>query len=155
MERIASFSVDHNVLTPGLYLSRRDREITTLDLRFKKPNTGDLLTNSELHSVEHVIATMLRNDELQDGVIYFGPFGCQTGFYFLYDSRIISDEQAVELLKKVFRAAAVYDGPMPGGSAKECGNFANLDTEASRRMCAFYADVIANWTVSDLAYPKA
>ena len=155
MERIASFSVDHNVLTPGLYLSRRDREITTLDLRFKKPNTGDLLTNAELHSVEHVIATMLRNDELQDGVIYFGPFGCQTGFYFLYDSRIISDEQAVELLKKVFRAAAVYDGPMPGGSAKECGNFANLDGEASRRMCAFYAGVIADWTVDDLAYPEA
>ena len=155
MERIASFSVDHNLLTPGLYLSRRDREITTLDLRFKKPNAGDLLTNSELHSAEHVIATMLRNSELKDGVIYFGPFGCQTGFYFLYDTRIISDAQAVELLKKVFRDAAVYDGPMPGGSAKECGNFANLDMAESRRICAFYADVIKDWTVNDWFYPEA
>ena len=155
MERIASFSVDHNLLVPGLYLSRRDREITTLDLRFKKPNTGDLLTNSELHSVEHVIATMLRNHELKDGVIYFGPFGCQTGFYFLYDSRIISDEQANEMLKAVFRAAAVYDGPMPGGSAVECGNFANLDVDASRRVCAYYAELIKNWTVSDWSYPEA
>ena len=155
MERIASFSVDHSLLVPGLYLSRRDREITTLDLRFKKPNTGNLLTNSEIHSAEHVVATMLRNHELKDGVIYFGPFGCQTGFYFLYDTRIISDEQAVEMLKKVFRAAAVYDGPMPGGSATECGNFANLDTEASRRICTFYAEIIKDWTVNDWFYPEA
>lgn len=155
MERIASFSVDHTKLVPGLYLSRRDREITSLDLRFKKPNTGDLLNNSEIHSAEHVVATMLRNHELKDGVIYFGPFGCQTGFYFLYDTRIISDEQAIEMLKKVFSAAAVYDGPMPGGSVSECGNCANLDMEASRRICKFYADVIADWTVDKWFYPEA
>lgn len=155
MERIASFSVDHSLLVPGLYLSRRDREITSLDLRFKKPNTGDLLTNSEMHSAEHVVATMLRNDALKDGVIYFGPFGCQTGFFFLYDTRIISDEQAIDLLKKVFSTAAVYDGPMPGGSVTECGNFANLDMEASRRICAYYADLIKDWTVNDWFYPEA
>lgn len=85
MERIASFTVDHNVLVPGLYLSRRDGNVVTFDLRFKKPNTGDLLTNAEMHSVEHVIATLLRNSPRKDAVVYFGPMGCQTGFYFLFD----------------------------------------------------------------------
>ena len=75
MERIASFQVDHNKLEPGLYLSRRDGEVTTLDLRFKKPNTGDLLSNGEMHSVEHVIATLLRSGRAKDAVIYFGPMG--------------------------------------------------------------------------------
>ena len=79
MERIASFTVDHTVLVPGLYLSRRDGTTVTFDLRFKKPNTGDLLSNAELHSVEHVIATLLRNSPQKDAVIYFGPMGCQTG----------------------------------------------------------------------------
>ena len=83
MEKIASFTVNHNVLAPGLYLSRRDGEVSTFDLRFKKPNTGDLLTNAQLHSVEHMIATLLRNSPERDAVIYFGPMGCQTGFYFL------------------------------------------------------------------------
>ena len=85
MERIASFTVDHTVLVPGLYLSRRDGNVVTFDLRFKRPNTGQLLSNSQMHSVEHLIATLLRNSESRDAVIYFGPMGCQTGFYFLYD----------------------------------------------------------------------
>ena len=79
MERIASFTVDHNKLVPGLYYSRRDGDVVTFDLRFKKPNTGDLLSNSEMHSVEHLIATLLRNSEDKEAVIYFGPMGCQTG----------------------------------------------------------------------------
>ena len=77
MERIASFTVDHTVLVPGLYLSRRDGNVVTLDLRFKRPNTGELLSNSQMHSVEHLIATLLRNSESRDAVIYFGPMGCQ------------------------------------------------------------------------------
>ena len=89
MERIASFTVDHTVLVPGLYLSRRDGNVVTLDLRFKRPNTGELLSNSQMHSVEHLIATLLRNSESRDAVIYFGPMGCQTGFYFLYDLSLI------------------------------------------------------------------
>ena len=92
MERIASFTVDHTTLLPGLYLSRQDGDIVTFDLRFKKPNTGDLLTNSEMHSAEHLIATLLRNSAEKDAVIYFGPMGCQTGFYFLFDNRLLSCE---------------------------------------------------------------
>ena len=153
MERIASFTIDHDVLVPGLYLSRRDGHVTTFDLRFKKPNTGDLLTNAQMHSVEHIIATMLRNSEKKDAVIYFGPMGCQTGFYFLFDGAQLTDGEAVELLKSVFAAAAVYDGAMPGYSAKECGNYINLDTALARSCCAFYAEVIRDWTVEKLVYP--
>ena len=91
MKDIASFQVDHTILTPGLYFSRADGPVHTFDLRLKKPNTGDRLTNTQLHSVEHLIATLLRNSEQRDSVVYFGPMGCQTGFYFLFDSRTLPD----------------------------------------------------------------
>lgn len=152
MEKIASFTVDHTVLQPGLYLSRRDGNVATFDLRFKKPNTGDLLSNAEMHSVEHVIATLLRNSEKKDSVIYFGPMGCQTGFYFLFDENTLSCESAVALLKDVFSKAADFDGPMPGMSEIECGNYRNLDISLAKSCCAFYAGVIADWTEEKLAY---
>ena len=155
MERIASFTVNHDVLVPGIYLSRRDGQVTTFDLRFKKPNTGDLLSNAQMHSVEHIIATMLRNSAQKDAVIYFGPMGCQTGFYFLFDGAQITDSQAVELLKKVFADAAVYDGPMPGKSARECGNYINLEVSLARECCEFFSDVIRDWTEEKLVYPQA
>lgn len=152
MERIASFQVDHNKLEPGLYLSRRDGNVTTFDLRFKKPNTGDLLTNAEMHSVEHIIATLLRNSASRDAVIYFGPMGCQTGFYFLFDGDKLSDEQAIALLREVFAAGAAYHGPMPGKSPVECGNYINLDVELAKAQCARYSSIIQDWTAADLAY---
>ena len=152
MERIASFTVDHTVLVPGLYLSRRDGTTVTFDLRFKKPNTGDLLSNAELHSVEHIIATLLRNSPQKDAVIYFGPMGCQTGFYFLFDGEKLSN--AIRLLQRVFTAAAKFDGAMPGASERECGNYRNLDVELARRCCAYYADVIADWSEEKLVYPE-
>lgn len=152
MEKIASFQVDHTKLLPGMYLSRRDGEVTTFDLRFKKPNTGDLLTNAEMHSVEHVIATLLRNSHAKDAVIYFGPMGCQTGFYFLFDSRKLTDTEAVDLVKEIFAAGAAWEGPMPGKSADECGNYINLDTALARAQCAYYSDVIRDWTAEKLSY---
>lgn len=152
MERIASFQVDHNKLEPGLYLSRRDGNVTTFDLRFKKPNTGDLLTNAEMHSVEHIIATLLRNSASRDAVIYFGPMGCQTGFYFLFDGDKLSDEQAIALLREVFAVGAAYHGPMPGKSPVECGNYINLDVDLAKAQCARYSSIIQDWTAADLAY---
>ena len=152
MERIASFQVDHNKLVPGMYLSRRDGQVTTLDLRFKKPNTGDLLTNAEMHSVEHIIATLLRNSRAMEAVIYFGPMGCQTGFYLLYDSSLLSSADAVELVKETFAQGADYDGEMPGKSAVECGNYINLDVSLAKAQCAYYRDIIRDWTVEKLAY---
>lgn len=152
MERIASFTVDHNKLQPGLYLSRRDGDVVTFDLRFKKPNTGDLLTNAEMHSAEHLIATLLRNSREKDAVVYFGPMGCQTGFYFLFDGSRLSLEGAVDLLKEVFAAAGEFQGEMPGKSARECGNYINLDLATGRAVCKFYAELIADWTVERLSY---
>lgn len=105
MERIASFTVNHDVLTPGLYLSRRDGDVVTFDLRFKKPNTGDLLSNSEMHSVEHVIATLLRNSASKDAVVYFGPMGCQTGFYFLFDGGKLTTRRLSPCCRRFSRQA--------------------------------------------------
>ena len=152
MERIASFTVDHNKLVPGLYYSRRDGSVVTFDLRFKKPNTGDLLSNAEMHSVEHLIATLLRNSVAKDAVVYFGPMGCQTGFYFLFDSALLPVADAISLLQQVFSAAAKFEGEMPGASAVECGNYINLDVELGKAACGFYADLIRDWTEEKLAY---
>ena len=152
MERIASFTVDHTVLEPGLYLSRRDGNVVTFDLRFKKPNTGDLLSNSQMHSVEHLIATLLRNTPQKEAVLYFGPMGCQTGFYFLFDSRRLTDAQAVALLRSVFAQAADFQGGMPGKSPEECGNYVNLDVDLGKAACGWYAGLIRDWTADQLAY---
>ena len=152
MEKIASFTVDHTVLLPGMYLSRRDGNVATFDLRFKKPNTGDLLSNAEMHSAEHLIATLLRNSEEKDSVVYFGPMGCQTGFYFLFNNETLSCEGAIDLLKEVFNTAAAFVGEMPGKSAVECGNYINLDVELGKAVCKYYAGVIADWTVEKLSY---
>lgn len=152
LERIASFNVDHTKLLPGLYLSRRDGDTVTFDLRFKRPNTGDLLSNSEMHSAEHLIATLLRNSREKDAVIYFGPMGCQTGFYFVFDGRKLSLSGAIALLKEVFAAAGAFSGEMPGKSAVECGNYRNLDVETGRAVCKWYAGLIADWREEDLRY---
>ena len=152
MERIASVTVDHNKLVPGLYYSRRDGSVVTFDPRFKKPNTGDLLSNAEMHSVEHLIATLLRNSEAKDAVVYFGPMGCQTGFYFLFDSALLPVADAISLLQQVFSAAAAFEGEMPGASAVECGNYINVDVELGKAACGFYADLIRDWTEEKLAY---
>ena len=138
MERIASFTVNHDVLTPGLYLSRRDGSVTTFDL----------------HSVEHIIATALRNSPQKDAVIYFGPMGCQTGFYFLFDSQRLTDAQAIDLQRQVFAQGAVWNAAMPGKSSRECGNYNNLDVALARECCAFYADIIDSWTAEKLVYPE-
>ncbi len=152
MERIASFTVDHTKLEPGMYLSRRDGNVVTYDLRFKKPNTGDLLSNEQLHSAEHLFATLLRNSSRKDAVIYFGPMGCQTGFYLLVDGAQLSDADTIGLLREVCRQGMDYEGEMPGKSAVECGNYRNLDIALAKELCGFYYDIIRDWTVEKLQY---
>ena len=101
MKRIASFDVDHRTITEGMYISRIDGDVVTYDLRMKKPNQGDLLSNSEMHSLEHMFATVVRNSALGDKVIYFGPMGCQTGFYLLM--RHDNHQENLALVKEVLR----------------------------------------------------
>ena len=152
MERIASFTVDHTTLLPGLYLSRQDGDIVTYDLRFCRPNTGDLLSNAELHSAEHLFATLLRNSEHKDAIVYFGPMGCQTGFYLLVDGAKLSHGATIALLQEICRQGAAYDGEMPGKSAQECGNYRNLEIDIAKAVCARYGEIIRDWTVERLQY---
>ena len=136
MERIASFTVDHDVLVPGLYLSRRDGSVTTYDLRFKKPNTGDLLSHAQMHSVEHIIATALRNSAEKDAVIYFGPMGCQTGFYLL--TRGVEPKVVRKAVMAALRATLAWQGEVFGASRRECGNYQNLRLDDAKAECAAY-----------------
>ena len=153
MERIASFTVDHDVLVPGLYLSRQDGDVVTLDLRFKKPNTGDLLTNAQMHSVEHIIATLLRNSPEKDAVIYFGPMGCRTGFYLLLTGDYTSKD-VVPLVLDCFRFIRDYRGEVPGASPKDCGNYLDMNLSMANYWGRKYAALLENIDDNRLVYPE-
>ncbi len=152
MRRIASFSVDHDFIVPGIYLSRVDGDVTTYDLRTRVPNTGDLMDNATMHSVEHMFATMIRNGELGENVIYFGPMGCQTGFYLLM--RNAEHEKVLREIERVLEAIIAYDGEIFGKSRRECGNYINLDLELAKAECRRYLKAVKGYPVSGLAYPK-
>ena len=140
MKKITSFTVDHDTITPGFYISRIDGDVTTFDLRTRTPNAGDYMDNLTMHSVEHVLATLLRNSEASDRVIYFGPMGCQTGFYLLM--RDTSPADAFALLCSCLADAIAYKGEMPGNKRKECGNYQNLDMSAAKIECKRYLDAL-------------
>lgn len=152
MERIASFSVDHRKIKPWVYISRVDGDVTTYDMRMRKPNTGDLVDNATLHSLEHLFATMVRNSKISKDVIYFGPMGCQTGFYLLI--RNADHGTVVQVIKEVLAGIAGYDGDMPGASEIECGNYRNLDVELARAEAKSYLEKIKDLTKDDLNYEE-
>ena len=134
--RIASFSINHDKLLPGLYVSRVDGDITTYDMRCRRPNTGDLLDNSTLHSLEHMFATYIRNGELRSQIVYFGPMGCQTGFYLLV--RNADNASVLAEVKKTCERILAHEGPVFGAARKECGNYRNLSLEAAKAEAARY-----------------
>lgn len=134
--RIQSFTVNHDKLLPGLYVSRIDGDITTYDMRCRRPNTGDLVDNATMHSLEHMFATFIRNGELGPQVIYFGPMGCQTGFYLLV--RDADNDAVLAQIKLALRRILAYEGPVFGASHRECGNYANLDLGLAKREALRY-----------------
>lgn len=134
--RIASFSIDHDKLLPGLYVSRVDGDITTYDMRCRRPNTGDLLDNSTLHSLEHMFATYIRNGELRSQIVYFGPMGCQTGFYLLV--RNADNATVLAEVKRTCERILAHEEPVFGAARKECGNYRNLSLEAAKTEAARY-----------------
>ena len=134
--RIASFSIDHDKLLPGLYVSRVDGDITTYDMRCRRPNTGDLLDNSTLHSLEHMFATYIRNGELRSQIVYFGPMGCQTGFYLLV--RNADNATVLAEVKRTCERILAHEGPVFGAARKECGNYRNLSLETAKTEAARY-----------------
>lgn len=152
MEKIASFTVDHRFLKEWIYISRIDGDITTYDLRMRKPNTGDLIDNATMHSLEHMFATVIRNSGIKDSVIYFGPMGCQTGFYLLI--RNADNKVVVSEIKKALGQIAEFDGEMPGASEIECGNYRNLDVALAKSEAKRYLDKILNVTGDNLSYEQ-
>ena len=150
MERIASFCVDHTKLTPGIYLSRIDGDIVTYDIRMKKPNCTLFLENAAMHTIEHLFATFARNSRWKDQVIYFGPMGCRTGFYFLL--RSVPHREAIRLIVDTISQIAQYEGSIPGTTEAECGNYLEHDLNAAKREAAQLLPVIQNWTEGMLQY---
>ena len=134
--QIVSFQVDHDIITPGVYVSRIDGDILTLDLRTRTPNGGEYMDHSTMHSVEHMFATYIRNSALQDKVIYFGPMGCQTGFYLCL--RGSTPQEAYPVIIQTLENIVNHEGGMYGATRKECGNYLNLSLEAAKKECAAY-----------------
>ena len=136
MKTIASFTVDHDKILPGMYISRIDGDITTFDLRTRRPNMGEYMDNRTMHTVEHMLATLLRNSEIGDRVIYFGPMGCQTGFYLL--TRDLAPETVKAALSTALEAVLAHEGEVFGATRQQCGNYKNLDLADAQRECAAY-----------------
>lgn len=152
MERIKSFQINHNILEPGFYISREDDNVITYDLRTRKPNAGSYMDNATMHSLEHMFATYARNSAVSDKVIYFGPMGCQTGFYFLVKD--LAPVEVFELTIEILEDIIAYEGPVFGASAIECGNYANLDLALAKEEAARYLDVLNEWENMQFSYPE-
>ena len=150
MEKIASFQVDHTVLLPGMYVSRVDGDVTTFDLRFVRPNVPPYLSMPAVHTIEHLFATFARNSQHKDNVIYFGPMGCRTGFYFL--TRDLSREEVLTLTQQALAFIAAYEGEIPGVSAVECGNWLEHDLDGARAYAAAMGEVLCDWTAEKMDY---
>lgn len=151
MNKIASFTVNHDTLEPGIYISRIDGDTVTYDLRMKKPNNGDYITPKSLHTIEHLLATYVRNSSISAYVIYAGPMGCRTGFYLiLRDS--ISKEGVLSLVTEAFEFIAEFSGEIPGSQRQECGNYLEHDLAASKKDAAEYVSVLHKITINDFNY---
>ncbi len=151
MDRIASFSVDHDILEKGMYVSRIDRNCITYDIRMKKPNQGDYLSTGGMHSIEHLFATYARNSRFSDSIIYVGPMGCRTGFYLVtYDD--MSGNDAINLVKEAMAFIRDFEGEMPGGKRRECGNYLDHDVVEAKRVAEDMLDVLKDYSDKDLNY---
>ena len=159
MQKITSFTIDHIKLIPGVYVSRKDpvgsEVITTFDLRMTSPNDEPVMNTAEMHAIEHLAATFLRNHkDFGPKIIYFGPMGCRTGFYLLlagdYESKDI-----IELLKEMYSFIAEYEGEIPGASAKDCGNYLDMNLPMAKYLAKKYLDeVLTGITAKRLVYPE-
>lgn len=153
MERIASFCVDHTKLDRGMYLSRQDgpdSAILTWDIRMKRPNQGSYLSPAGAHTIEHLFATWARNSRWKEHVVYVGPMGCLTGFYLVTAG--LDAAGALALAQGAFAWMAEYDGPIPGASAVECGNYLMMDPIAARAEAAAMLPVLQGLTADRLHY---
>lgn len=151
VNRIQSFTVNHNTLTEGIYISRVDRGIVTYDLRTRRPNSGDYMDNSTMHTLEHMFATYVRNSEIADSVLYFGPMGCQTGFYLLVADDV-TPEKVYETTVDVLKKTVAHEGEVFGNSAIECGNYRSLDLGAAVNEASRYLAILEKNPNPDFKY---
>lgn len=158
MEKIASFTIDHLRLLPGVYVSRTDNAngsiITTFDLRITRPNFEPVMNTAEIHTIEHLGATFLRNHkDYKDSVIYFGPMGCRTGFYLVMAGAITSRE-ILPLIIEMFEFIKAFRGEVPGASAKDCGNYLDMNLGMANFIADKYLEILKNADDSHLIYPE-
>ncbi len=151
MKTIKSFLVDHTVLMPGVYVSRVDGDAVTYDLRLKRPNMEPVLDNAPIHTIEHLFATYVRNSEYKDSVIYFGPMGCRTGFYFIVRDDV-DNAKVMLLIKAAFEFIADYNGEIPGATERECGNYRDHDLAGAKAEAAKYAQVLSCLSPDNMNY---
>jgi S-ribosylhomocysteine lyase len=151
MEKIASFTINHDTLEVGMYLSRVEGDIVTYDLRMVKPNNGYFLSTGSIHTVEHLMATYLRNTPEKGHIIYAGPMGCRTGCYLL--TKDLSHETVIRLVQETFAFIQKFQGEIPGSRKEECGNYLDHDLEAAKKDTIEFFHVIQNYTPDRLKYP--
>ena len=157
MEKITSFTIDHNLLQPGLYVSRKDKvgaeTVTTFDLRLTSPNEEPVMNTAEVHTMEHLAATYLRNEaDWKEKVLYFGPMGCRTGFYLLLAGDYTSRD-VLGLVTDSFRFIRDYQGDVPGANAKDCGNYLDMNLHMANYWGRRYVELLENIDDSRLVYP--
>ena len=158
MEKIASFTINHLKLLPGVYVSRKDaigsETLTTFDLRMTAPNREPVMNTAEMHAIEHLAATYLRNnEEWQDKIIYFGPMGCRTGFYLILAGDLTSKD-VLPLIISTFEFIRDFKGDVPGASAKDCGNYLDMNLPMARYLAKKYLnDVLLDIKKNQLYYP--
>lgn len=156
MKKIASFTINHDVLGKGMYTSRIDGDVVTYDIRMKLPNNAenDYLTPPAAHTFEHLFATYVRNTQYSDEIVYVGPMGCLTGFYFLVRDTM-PQETAIRLVQECFAFIAAFEGEIPGNKRVECGNYKMHDLGGAKAIAEDMCRVLAGWTPQKLTYPTA
>lgn len=153
MKTIASFTVNHDTLTPGLYVSRIDGDVVTYDVRMKTPNAGDYLPTPAAHTIEHLFATYARNSGWSDRVVYVGPMGCRTGFYLLLRDSV-SRAEVIRLVQDSFAFIAAFEGEIPGATRPQCGNYREHDLPGAREAAATLCETLKAWTPEQMEYPS-
>jgi S-ribosylhomocysteine lyase len=151
MKKIASFTVNHDTLERGMYISRIDGDVVTYDIRMKKPNAGDYLCMRAAHTLEHLFATYARNSDVGEEVVYVGPMGCRTGFYLLVRDSV-TPQKAIELVKASMAFAKDFEGEIPGNKREECGNYLDHDLDGAKAVATETYEILKNWQEKDLQY---
>lgn len=151
MEKIASFTINHDTLKKGMYISRIDGDVVTYDIRMKLPNGGEYISTASAHTFEHLFATFARNSTFGKDIVYVGPMGCRTGFYLL-TRNTVSFADGISLVQESVAFIAQFNGEIPGSKKEECGNYLDHDLAGAKALGKEMSEVLQGWTVEKLQY---